>query len=115
MLAGSRRILPILLALVSATAFARAKGKATLVLQVTPKGAQVFVDGHDMGKATAGRSIEVTSGFHDVRLVYKGDEREEHIKFEAGKKTIYNVQFDEGSGKENGGDDLDVPSSDDSP
>ena len=110
-----RWVVPAVLALAAVPAAAKAKAKAQLVLQVTPAGAELFVDDHAMGKASAGRSVDVTPGFHVIRLVYKGDEREERIKFEPGKKTTYSVQFDEGNKPAATGDDLDAPASPDSP
>ncbi len=78
-----------------ATAQAKPKAKTQLVLQVKPAGAAVFVDDKPKGKATAGRAIDVTPGYHVVKLVLGGDEHEERIKFASGQKTVYSYEFDE--------------------
>ncbi|MHB1846927.1 MAG: hypothetical protein ACYCWW_19065 [Deltaproteobacteria bacterium] len=79
-----------------ATAQAKApKGKTQLVLQVKPVTALVFVDSKPKGKATSGRTIDVTPGFHVVKLTSNGDEHEERIKFASGKPTTYSYEFDE--------------------
>lgn len=94
---------------------ALAKGKkAEIVLDVKPATAQLFIDGKAMGKASAGRTVEVTSGFHVIRLVNKGDEHEERVKFNAGEKTTYKYEFEDSTGGQGTGD-LDQPASPDSP
>ncbi len=105
----------------AATAFGKPKAKTQLVLDVTPPKAEVFVDNKDMGKASKGRAIDVTPGFHVIKLVLKGDEHEERIKFGAGDKTDYKYEFDTStpsngnSGDVDQGGTPDAPASPDSP
>ncbi len=116
MRAWIRSLLLLAVALSAGPAVAKPKAKAQLVLQVKPAGARVYIDNHDMGEASAGRTIDLSAGVHVIRLVYKGDEREEPIKFEAGRKTTYSVHFDEEpKGGKSADDDLDLPGSVDSP
>lgn len=107
---------PALLAvlLLATPALAKGKGKAQLELSVKPATAQLFVDGKAMGKAGAGRVLDVTPGFHVIKLVNKGDEHEERVKLPAGEKTTYRYEFDEGTPSA-GSDDLDQPTPSDSP
>ncbi len=95
-------------------ALAKGKAKAQILLDVKPATAALFVDGKPMGKASAGRTIDVTAGVHVLKLVNKGDEHEEQVKFKAGEKTTYKYEFDEGTPSQGSGD-LDQPSSPDSP
>jgi hypothetical protein len=99
----------------AATALGKPKAKAQLLLEVTPPTAKVFVDDHDMGKATKDRAIDVTAGYHIVKLVLNGDEHEERIKFAAGEKTSYKYEFDQSSPSNGGSGDLDQPASSDAP
>jgi hypothetical protein len=99
----------------AATALGKPKAKSQLVLEVTPATAKVFVDDKDMGKASTGRAIDVTPGFHIVKLVLKGDEHEERIKFAAGEKTSYKYEFDQSTGSNAPPSDVDQPASPDSP
>ena len=80
---------------VSLTAAAKPKGKTQLQLAVKPAGAQLFIDGKPMGKVGENRVIDVTPGFHVIHVVHKGDEHEERVNFEAGRKTIYTFEFDD--------------------
>src|ERR1700691_3165451 len=79
----------------SATALGKPKAKTQLALDVTPPKAEVFIDNKDMGKASKGRAIDVTPGFHVIKLVLKGDEHEERIKFAGGEKTSYKYEFEQ--------------------
>jgi hypothetical protein len=99
----------------AATALGKPKAKSQLVLEVTPPTAEVFVDGHNMGKASKDRAIDVTPGFHVVKLVLKGDEHEERIKFAAGDKTSYKYEFDQSTSTNAPSNDVDQPASPDSP
>lgn len=100
----------------AATALAKPKAaKTQLVLEVTPPKAEVFVDNHDMGKASKGRAIDVTPGFHVVKLVLKGDEHEERIKFAGGEKTSYKYEFDQSSPSSGNSGEVDQPASPDAP
>jgi hypothetical protein len=99
----------------AATALGKPKAKAQLALEVTPPTAEVFVDGHSMGKASKGRAIDVTPGYHIVKLVLKGDEHEERIKFAAGDKTSYKYEFDQSTGNTAPSNDVDQPASTDAP
>jgi hypothetical protein len=87
----------VLLALMMASSLATAtkKDRTQVELNVKPVGAQVFIDNKAVGKATAGRVLDVTPGFHVIRLVYKRDEHEERIKFPANQKTTYTFEFEE--------------------
>ena len=76
-------------------AMATKKDRTQVELNVKPVGAQLFIDNKAMGKATAGRILDVTPGFHIIRLVYKRDEHEERIKFPANQKTTYTFEFEE--------------------
>ena len=85
----------ILFALEGPRAFA--KGRTQLLLQIKPPTAALFIDDHSKGNASAGRIIDVSPGFHVIRLVLGKDEHEERIKFAAGKQTTYSYEFDEAS------------------
>jgi hypothetical protein len=104
-----------LILLVAPPALAKGKAKAQIVLAVKPATAQLFIDGKAMGKASAGRTLEVTAGVHVIKLASKGDEHEEQVQFKAGEKTTYKYEFDESTGKDTQGGDLDQPASPDSP
>ncbi|MHB8420782.1 MAG: hypothetical protein ACYDCL_22130 [Myxococcales bacterium] len=93
---------------------AKGKAKAQILLDVKPATAELFIDGKAMGKASAGRTVDVTAGFHVIKLTSKGDEHEERVKFASGQKTTYKYEFDEGTGNQNSGD-LDQPPTPDSP
>jgi hypothetical protein len=101
----------------AATALGKAnpKAKTQLVLDVTPPKAEVFIDNKDMGKASKGRAIDVTPGFHVIKLVLKGDEHEERIKFAAGDKTNYKYEFDQSSPSNGNTGDVDQGGSPDAP
>jgi hypothetical protein len=90
---------PLLLSLVvllcAQAAVAAKKERTQVELNVKPVTAQVFIDGKAMGKASAGRVVDVTPGFHVIRLVYKRDEHEERIKFPPNQKTTYSFEFEE--------------------
>jgi hypothetical protein len=93
-----RETVPLLflaLLLFSSHAAAAKKERTQVELNVKPPGAQVFIDGKAVGKASAGRVVDVTPGFHVIRLVYKRDEHEERIKFPANQKTTYTFEFEE--------------------
>ncbi|HUB07823.1 MAG TPA: hypothetical protein VMB50_12505 [Myxococcales bacterium] len=107
-------VIAALILLLAPPALARGKTRAQIVLEVKPTTAELFIDGKAMGKASAGRVLDVTAGFHVVKLVSKGDEHEERVKFAAGEKTTYKYEFDEGTPNQNSGD-LDQPTSPDSP
>ncbi len=80
---------------VSQAAQAAKKERTQVELNVKPPTAQIFIDGKAMGKASAGRVIDVTPGFHVVRLVFKRDEHEERIKFPPNQKTTYTFEFED--------------------
>ena len=88
-------IITLALLLASQVAVAAKKEKTQVELNVKPATAQLFIDGKSMGKATAGRVLDVTPGFHVIRLVFKRDEHEERIKFPANQKTTYTFEFEE--------------------
>jgi hypothetical protein len=93
-----RKTSPLLLLTLLASSFAMGatkKERTQVELNVKPAGAQLFIDGKANGKASAGRVIDVTPGFHVIRLVYKRDEHEERIKFPANQKTTYSFEFEE--------------------
>src|SRR5262249_38240038 len=79
----------------SQVAVAAKKDKTQVELSVKPASAQLFIDGKAMGKAAAGRVIDVTPGFHVIRLVFKRDEHEERIKFPPNQKTTYTFEFED--------------------
>jgi hypothetical protein len=101
--------------LLAATALGKPKAKTQLVLDVTPPTVEVFVDGHDKGVATKGRAIDVTPGYHVIKLTLKGDENEERIKFAAGQQTSYKYDFDTKVGNDSTAGEVDQPESSDSP
>jgi hypothetical protein len=103
------------LSFLAATALGKPKAKTQLLLEVTPPKAEVFVDNKDMGKASKDRAIDVTPGFHVVKLVLKGDEHEERIKFAAGDKTSYKYEFDQSAPSNGNSGDVDQAASPDSP
>ncbi len=111
MLPAVRQSLLLAALLLATPALAKGKAKAQLELSVKPPTAQLFVDGKAMGKASAGRLLDVTPGFHVIKLVSKGDEHEERVKLPAGQKTTYKYEFDEGTPTK-AGDDLDQTSPD---
>jgi hypothetical protein len=88
-------VLFLALTMASALATATKKDRTQVELNVKPVSAQLFIDGKAMGKATAGRVIDVTPGFHVIRLVHKRDEHEERIKFPPNQKTTYTFEFEE--------------------
>jgi hypothetical protein len=87
--------LSLAIVLLSQTATASKKERTQVELNVKPPTAQIFIDGKAMGKASAGRVIDVTPGFHVVRLVFKRDEHEERIKFPPNQKTTYTFEFED--------------------
>jgi hypothetical protein len=81
---------------VALTAQAKGKsGKTQIELQVKPATAQLFIDDKPQGKVGTNRVVDVTPGFHVVRVTSKGDEHEERVKFAPGQKTTYTFEFDE--------------------
>jgi hypothetical protein len=88
-------LLFLALLVTSPMAMATKKDRTQVELNVKPVGAQLYIDNKAMGKATAGRVLDVTPGFHIIRLVYKRDEHEERIKFPANQKTTYTFEFEE--------------------
>jgi hypothetical protein len=93
-----RKAWPLLLlslSLASSSAWSAKKERTQVELNVKPTTAQIFIDGKAMGKASSGRVIDVTPGFHVIRLVNKRDEHEERIKFPPNQKTTYTFEFEE--------------------
>ena len=88
-------VLLFALTMASGLAAATKKDRTQVELNVKPVSAQLFIDGKAMGKASAGRVLDVTPGFHVIRLVHKRDEHEERIKFPANQKTTYTFEFEE--------------------
>ena len=82
--------------LLASAAEAKAKtGKTQLELQVKPATALLFVDDKPQGKVGTNRVVDVTPGFHIIRVTSKGDEHEERVKFAPNQKTTYTFEFDD--------------------
>ena len=97
-------VLTACLALAS-SAQAKPKGKTQVELQVKPASAQLFIDDKPQGKVGTHRVIDITPGFHIIRVTSKGDEHEERIKFAPNEKTTYSFEFDEAPPSNDGGQD----------
>lgn len=79
------------------TAQAKPKGKTQIEFQVKPATALLFIDDKPQGKVGTSRLVDVTPGFHVVKVTNKGDEHEERIKVAPSEKTTYSFEFDEGA------------------
>lgn len=97
----------------SSAAIAKPKGKTQLEVDVKPVGAQLFMDDKAMGKVGAARVIDLSPGFHVIRLVSKGDEHEERFKLAPNQKTIYSFEFDEAPAPNSGTGEEPAPVQDD--
>jgi hypothetical protein len=81
----------LMLALVSHLTLAAAPTQ--LLIEVSPPGVEIKVDGKKVG--TSGKSIALKTkpGKHTVRLSFKGDSHEEEVSLKAGEKKTYQWDF----------------------
>lgn len=70
-----------------------AADKAELVLEVAPGSTEVYVDGQKKGTGEALKQLTLAPGPHVLRLVHDGDEHEDQVTLEAGKKVTFSWKF----------------------
>ncbi|MBE2249323.1 MAG: PEGA domain-containing protein [Myxococcus sp.] len=74
-----------------------AAGPTQLIIDVSPPGVVVKVDGKKAG--TSGEkpiTLKVAAGKHIVRLEHKGDSHEEEVPVKAGEKKTFVLKLEDG-------------------
>ena len=84
-------------AIVLAASLVLTAGPTQLVIDVSPPGVVVKVDGKKIGvSGQKPLTLKVTAGRHAVRLEHKGDSHEEDVPVKAGEKKTYVLKLEDG-------------------
>lgn len=72
-------------------------GPTQLVIDVSPPGVVVKVDGKKVGvSGEKPLTLKVTAGKHVLRLEHKGDSHEEEVPVKAGEKKTFVLKLEDG-------------------
>jgi hypothetical protein len=72
-----------------------ASKRTALVLKVEPGDTEVWVDGKKRGTAEKVKELPLDPGNHIVKLVHKGDEREDQVTLKRGVLTTFEWKFED--------------------